>query len=117
MNEKLKKRQMERKAGCDFMNDRDKGDFADLECCTVLLVNAYKIHGEEGDYWSFIVAEEPSTFYFANAGLGQIFDDAQQIAEEDGQTIAEVLAGTRVHIGAMEKGKKGRSYRPVDIVD
>ena len=117
MNEKLKKRQLERKAGCDFMNDRDKGDFASLEGNTLELVDAYKIHGDEGDYWAFIVAEEPEVFFFANAGLGQIFDDAQQIAEEDGQTIAEVLAGTRVHIGAMEKGKKGRSYRPIDIVD
>ena len=117
MNEKLKRKQMERKAGCSFMSEREKGDFANLECCTVELVDAYKLNGEEGDFWAFIVAEEPETFYFANTGLSQIFSDAEQIAEEDGQTIAEVLAGTHVYIGAMEKGKKGRSYRPVEIVD
>ena len=117
MNEKLKRRQMERNAGCTFMNEREKDDFANLECNTVTLVDAYKINGEEGPYWAFIVAEEPGMFYFANTGLAQIFNDAAQIAEEDGQTIAEVLAGTRVYIGAMEKGKKGRNYRPVDIVD
>lgn len=117
MNEKLKRKQLERKAGCTFMSDRDKGDFASLEGNTFELVDAYKIHGDEGDYWSFIVAEDPELFYFANTGLSQILDDAQQIAEEDGQTIAEVLAGTHVYIGEIEKGKKGRSYRPVDIVD
>ena len=35
MNNKLKARQEARKGGCVFMNDRDKGDFVDLECQTV----------------------------------------------------------------------------------
>ena len=117
MNEKLKNRQKARKAGCSFMNDRAKGDFIDLECQTVTLLDAYKIHGEEGDYWAFIVEEESEFFYFANASLAIILDDAADIAEEEGEPIANILRGTKVKIGAMEKGKKGRSFRPVDIVD
>ena len=117
MNEKLRARQDARKAGCAFMNERDKGDFIDLECQKVTLEDAYKLHKDNEDYWSFIIREEPELFYFANSSLAQILDDAESIAEEDGQTIAQVLAGTKVYIGALEKGKKGHSFRPVDIVD
>lgn len=117
MNNKLKARQEARKGGCAFMNDRDKGDFVDLECQTVTLEDAYKIRNDEGEFWAFIVKEEPELFYFSNASLAQILNDAESIAAEDDQTIAQVLEGTKVYIGAMEKGKKGRSFRPVDIVD
>lgn len=117
MNEKLKKRQEARKGGCAFMNDREKGEFIDLECQTVTLEDAYKIRNDEGEFWAFIVKEEPELFYFSNASLAQILNDAESIAAEDNQTIAQVLEGTKVYIGAMEKGKKGRSFRPVDIVD
>lgn len=121
MNNKLKARLEARKNGCPFMNDREKGDFVDLECQTVTLEDAYKIHGEEGDFWAFTVEEESEMFYFSNASLAQILNDAESIAAEDGQTIAQVLEGTKVYIGAKEKiasGKnKGKSFRPVDIVD
>ena len=121
MNNKLKERQEARKNGCPFMNDREKGDFVDLECQTVTLEDAYKIHGEEGYYWAFTVEEEPELFYFANASLSLILNDAEDIAADDEKTIAQVLKGTKVYIGAKEKitsGKnKGKSFRPVDIVD
>lgn len=117
MNEKLKARQEARKGGCYFMSERDKAKFDELEGQTVELQDAYKIHGEDGDFWAFIVEEEPEVFYFANTSLGIILDDAAQIAEEDGQTIAEVIAGTKIYIGAPQEGKKGRKFRPVDIVD
>lgn len=117
MNEKLKKRQAARKAGCAFMNERDKGDFIDLECQNVTLVDAYKLTKDEDTYWAFIVEEEPDLFYFANASLATILEDAADLAEEEGTSIAEQLEGVKVYIGAMEKGKKGRSFRPVDIVD
>ena len=121
MNNKLKARQEARKGGCVFMNDREKGDFIDLECQTVTLEDAYKLRNDDGEYWAFIVKEEEEYFYFANASLAQILNDAESIAAEDNQTIAQVLDGTRVYIGAKEKiasGKnKGKSFRPVDIVD
>lgn len=121
MNNKLKARQEARRNGCPFMSEREKGDFIDLECQTLTLEDAYKIHGEEGDFWAFIVKEEPDLFYFSNASLAQILNDAESIAAEDEQTIAQVLEGTKIHIGAKEKitsGKnKGKSFRPVDIVD
>lgn len=121
MNNKLKARQEARKGGCVFMNDRDKGNFIDLECHTVTLEDAYKLRNDDGEYWAFIVKEEEEYFYFANASLAQILNDAESIAAEDNQTIAQVLDGTRVYIGAKEKiasGKnKGKSFRPVDIVD
>lgn len=121
MNNKLKARQEARKGGCYFMSDREKGELIDLECQTVTLADAYKLRNDEGEFWAFIVEEEPETFYFSNASLAQILNDAESIAAEDGQTIAEVLEGTKVYIGAKEKittGKnKGKSFRPVDIVD
>ena len=116
MNEKLKRRQEARKAGCSFMSDRDKGRFEDLENCTVTLVDAYKIHKEEDSYWAFIVEEDTEYFFFANTALAIILDDAEELAQEDGSTIAEQIEGLQIRIGAMEKGKKGRSFRPVDIV-
>ena len=116
MNEKLRKRMEARKSGCEFMNEREKGDFIDLECQTLTLQDAYKLHGDEGDYWAFIVEEELD-FYFANSSLAIILNDAEQIALEDGISIREVIAGTKIKIGAMEKGKKGRNFRPVELVD
>ena len=121
MNNKLKARQEARRNGCQFMSEREKGDFIDLECQTVTLEDAYKIHGDNDDFWAFIVKEEPELFYFSNASLAQILNDAESIAAEDEQTIAQVLEGTKIYIGAKEKitsGKnKGKSFRPVDIVD
>ena len=117
MNEKLMKRQDARKAGCEFMNEREKGDFVDLECQKVTLLDAYRLTKDGEDYWAFIIEEESEYFYFANKSLALILDDAAELAEEDGTTIAEQLRGVRVYIGALEKGKKGRSFRPVDIVD
>lgn len=121
MNNKLKARQEARKNGCAFMSDREKGDFVDLECQTVTLEDAYKIRNDEGEFWAFIVKEEPELFYFSNASLALILNDAESIAAEEDQTIAQVLEGTKVYIGAKEKitsGKnKGKSFRPVDIVD
>ena len=83
MNEKLKKRQEAKKAGCSFMNEREKGEFINLECCTVTLVDAYKIRKDDSEFWAFIVEEEPQEFYFANAGLASILDDAEYIAQEE----------------------------------
>lgn len=121
MNKKLKARQEARKGGCSFMNDRKKGEFADLECQTVTLEDAYKLRNDDGEFWAFVVKEESELFYFSNASLAQILNDAESIAAEDGQSIAQVLDGTKVYIGAKEKiaaGKnKGKSFRPVDIVD
>lgn len=117
MNEKLKKRQDARKAGCSFMNEREKGDFIDLECQKVTLLDAYKLTKEDNTFWLFIIEEESEFFYFANAYLSQILDDAADLAEEEGTSIADQLRGVRVYIGAMEKGKKGKSFRPVDIID
>lgn len=116
MNEKLRRRQDARKAGCSFMNDRDKGRFDELENSTVTLVDAYKIHKDEDSYWAFIVEEDAEYFYFANTALAIILDDAEELAQEDGTTIAEQIEGLQIRIGAMEKGKKGRSFRPVDIL-
>ena len=117
MNEKLKKRQDARKAGCKFMNEREKGDFVDLECQKVTPLDAYRLTKDGEEYWAFIIEEESEFFYFANASLSLILNDAAELAEEEGTTIAEQLRGVRVYIGAMEKGKKGKSFRPVDIVD
>lgn len=116
MNDKLKKRQEARKAGCKFMNEREKGDFIDLETRTVTLLDGYKLRGDDGDYWAFIVDEESEWFYFANTGLATILDDAAEIAAEEGTSIADVVRGVKIHIGALEQGKKGRRFRPVDIV-
>lgn len=117
MNNKLKARQEARKAGCPFMNERDKGDFIDLECQTLTLEDAYKLTKDEDEFWAFIVEEYSDTFYFANKSLAIILDDAADLAEEEGTSIAEQIRGVKVYVGAMEKGKKGRSFRPVDIVD
>lgn len=116
MNEKLRRRQEARTAGCRFMNDRDKGRFEELENTTVTLVDAYKIHKEDTSYWAFIVAEDPENFYFANTALAIILDDAEELAQEDASTIADQIDGLQIRIGAMERGKKGKSFRPVDIV-
>ena len=117
MNQKLKAKMEARKAGCDFMNERDKGDFADLECQTVTLLDAYKLRKDDEELWAFIVEEESEWFYFANTSLKMILDDAEELAEEDGTSIAEQIRGVKVYIGPMQRGKKGRSFRPVDLVD
>lgn len=117
MNNKLKARQEARKGGCVFMNDRDKGDFVDLECQTVTLEDAYELHNDDGAFWAFIVQEEEDYFYFANKSLAMILDDAADLAADEGTSIADQIRGVKIYVGAMEKGKKGRSFRPVDIVD
>lgn len=116
MNNKLLARQEARKAGCEFMNDRAKGDFVDLEGQTVTLLDAYRIRKEDDSYWAFIVEEESEVFYFANASLSLILNDAEDLAAEEGTSISEQLRGVRVYIGGEEKSKKGRKFRPVDIV-
>lgn len=117
MNEKLKARQNARKAGCPFMSAREKGDFIDLECSKVTLEDAYKLTKDEDTFWAFTVKEEPELFFFSNASLAQILDDAAELAAEEGTSIAEQIDGVKVYIGALERNKKGRSFRPVDIVD
>lgn len=121
MNNKLKARQEARKGGCAFMNARDKGDFNDLECQTVTLEDAYKLRNDDGEFWAFIVKEEEELFYFANASLARILDDAEELAADEDTSIAEQLRDVKVYIGAKEKltsGKnKGKTFRPVDIVD
>lgn len=117
MNNKLKARQEARKAGCPFMNEREKGDFIDLECQKLTLEDAYKLTKDDNEFWAFTVAEYPETFYFANTSLAIILDDAADLAAEEETSIAEQIDGVKIYVGAMEKGKKGRSFRPVDIVD
>lgn len=117
MNNKLKARQDARKAGCPFMNEREKGDFIDLECQTLTLDDAHKLTKDEDAFWAFTVLEYPETFYFANKSLAIILDDAADLAEEEGTSVADQILGVKIYVGAMEKGKKGRSFRPVDIVD
>ena len=117
MNNKLKARQEARKAGCPFMNERDKGDFIDLECQKVTLEDAYKLAKDGDEFWAFTVAEYPDLFFFSNKSLAIILDDAADLAEEEGTSIADQIRGVKVYVGALERGKKGRSFRPVDIVD
>lgn len=117
MNEKLKKRVAEKHAGVPFMADRDKGDFADLEGFTIELEDAAQITKDSEKIWAFTCLEYPENFFFANGGLASILDDARDIAEEDGVTIADVLKGCKVTVGSMTVNPKTkRSYRPVDIV-
>ena len=114
---KLKDRQEQRKKGCYFMSDREKGEFADLENGTYTLEDAYKIHGDDGDFWAFIIREETELFYFANNSLKMILEDAADIAEEEGCSIKKILDGNKIHVGTMQPGNKGRKFRPVDLVD
>ena len=118
MNAKLKARQEARKAGCSFMSEREKGDFADLECQKLTLLDAYKLTKDGDSFWAFIVDEESEFFYFANASLSIILNDAEELAAEEGTRIADQIRGCKIYVGAEEKSKKsGRKFRPVDIVD
>ena len=96
--------------------DRDKGDFKALEGQTVTLQDAYKLTKDGETLWAFII-EESEDFYFANASLARILQDAEDLAADEDTSLAAQLCGVRVHIGTLETGKKGRIFRPVDIVD
>lgn len=117
MNDKLRKRVADKHAGVYFMEDRDKGDFADLEGLTITLEDAAWIAKDGEGFWAFICVEYPENFFFANNGLGSIIDDAYDIASDDGVALADVLKDCKVSIGSLTVNPKTkRSYRPVDIV-
>ena len=116
-SERVKAKQ-ERSAGCEFMDQREKADFSDLEDMDITLEDAYKIQGEENYFYAFTCKEYPENFFFSPTVLTDILDEAAAVAAEDGLTLAEVIDGEVVHIGKREpcKKKKGKSFFPVTML-
>lgn len=123
LSERVKAKQ-DSKKGCDFMDQRSKADFSDLEDMDITLEDAYRIDtkdedtGKEYHFYAFIIKEYPENFFFSPTVLTDIIDEAAAIAEEDGEDLASVLDGEVVHVGKREpcKKKKGKSFFPCTMM-
>lgn len=117
-NSKLKDRvEAKHSGGCDFMDQRDKGDFADLEGMDVTLEDAYLIKDDEGnEFYAFIVKEYPENFFFSNGSLFEIIEEAAALAAEEGTSLKQQIEDEVIRVGEKEKSKKGRWYRKVTIL-
>ena len=116
---KLKERMAAKvRKGCEFMDQRDKGEFKDLENSQVTLEDAYLIEGEDGEYYAFTVKEYPENFFFSNIVLTDIINEAQDIANEEHTTLKEQIEGVVIKIGerTASQKRKGKSYFPVEII-
>ena len=103
-------------SGCPLFEDREKGDLEDLEGEAVTLQRAYPLTGENGKYYAVWFHEETENFYLSNSALTRILDEGQQIADEEGVKLDEVIGDLVIKIGKPEKTKNGRRFRPVEVI-
>lgn len=103
--------------GCPLFEDRDKGDLEDLEGQEVTLERAYPLSGENGRYYAVWVKEDKEAFFLSNSALTGILDEGLRISEEENVSLDEVIAGLVIRIGAPQKTKNGRRFRPVEVVE
>lgn len=111
----LRNKAREMANGCPLMDGRSKGN-ADGHVNETLTVNdAYKLTGDNGDYYAFIVKEYDDVFFLSGGALTAIFDVANATAEKDGVPMKDVVNGLEFSFGEKRKTKNGRDFRPVHI--
>ena len=115
--ERFKNAAKQRTQGCPLFDGRDKGDLEDLEGNAVKIQRAYPLTGDNGRYYAVWFSEEPDCFFLSNSALTGILDEGLRISEEEGVSLDEVVAGLVVRIGAPQKTKNGRRFRPVEVVE
>lgn len=103
-------------SGCPLFDGREKGDLEDLEGEAITLQRAYPLTGDNGTYFAVWFHEEPDSFYLSNSALTKILEEGQRIADDEGVTLDEVISDLVIKIGAPEKTKNGRRFRPVEVI-
>lgn len=103
--------------GCPLFEGREKGDLEDLEDVAMQLKRAYPLSGDNGRYYAVWFHEEPEHFYLSNSALTRILDEGLRISEVEGVSLDEVIDGLVIKIGASQKTKNGRRFRPVEVIE
>ena len=101
--------------GCPLMDGREKGNADKYVGKKLTVTDAFRMNGDNGNYYVFTVSEAPEMFFMSGGALTAIFDEAYAVSEREGVTLAEVCGGLEFSFGQKVKTRNGRDFRPVHI--
>ena len=96
--------------GIPFMDEREKGDKAELFDRVLHIDDFGFIDGENGEFPVVSFAEEPEKFYFLNSVIGDMLKQVSKDAMKEHLKTAPVKLYTRV-------SDKNREYMAYEFVD
>ena len=103
--------------GCPLFENREKGEWDDLEDQTVTLQRAYPLTGEDGQYFAVWFEEDEDNFYLTPRILTDVLTDGQAIASQEAVELDEVIAGLQIKVGPEKKTKNGKGkYRSMEVI-
>lgn len=101
--------------GCPLMDGREKGNPDDYIGKDLTIEDAFRMNGENGNYYVITVKELPEVFFQTGGSLTDILNDANDVAETEGVTIRDVCGGLVFYFEEKTKTKSGHDFRPVRV--
>lgn len=103
-------------ASCPLMEGRTKGSWDDLEGVELTLVDAYRMTGDDGDYYCMTVEDNDEEYFFSPSKLTEALAAVEKAAKEDDVELSEAVAGIVFVVDAPVKTKSGRRFRNAHII-
>lgn len=103
-------------ASCPLMDGRTKGSWDDMEGVELTLTDAYKMSGDDGDYFCITVEDNDEEYFFTPSKLTEAIAAVEKLAKEDDVELTEAVAGIVFVVDAPVKTKNGRKFRNAHIV-
>lgn len=110
------KRAKEVANGCPLMDGRNKGEADAFIDVPLTITDAFKLTGDNGAYYCITVEENSDIFFLTGGALTAVVEQAEIVADANGVSLSETVAGLRFKFGAKVKTKNNRDFRPVTIL-
>lgn len=104
-------------ASCPLMEGRTKGSWDDLEGVELTMADAFKMTGDDGDYFCITVEDNDEEYFFTPSKLTESLAAVEQAAKNDEVELSEAVAGIVFVVDAPVRTKNGRKFRNVHIVE
>ena len=102
--------------GCPLMEGRNKASLGDYEGTELVIEDAFKMSGDDGEYYCIICEDMPDEYFFSSSKLSEAIAAAEAAAAADGEDLTAAVAGLTFVVDGLKKTQNGRKFRPVRIL-
>lgn len=103
-------------ASCPLIEGRTKASWDDVEGVELTIEDAYRMTGDDGDYYCLAVEDNDEEYYFSPSKLTEALAAVEKAAKEDGVELSEAVSGIVFVVDAPVKTKSGHQFRNAHII-